>query len=95
MWGVAKPLGPYGRRGCVAGPLGPVWPQWEQVQFPWPRMGAVGHGRVLGPVLAPWKWGLSPGPCMVTVGAWPCPWAAYGRRGDVAGTLGSVWPPWK
>ena len=26
----------------------------------------------------------------VTVGAWPVPWAPYGRRGGVANPLGSV-----
>jgi len=27
-------------------------------------------------------------------GAWPVPWALYGRYGSVAGPLGPVWPPW-
>jgi len=45
---------------------------------------------------------------MTAVGAWPVPWDPYGRRGsvarplgsygrreDVAGYLGPIWPPWK
>jgi len=31
---------------------------------------------------------------MAAVGAWPVPWAQYGRRRGVAGLLGPVWPPW-
>jgi len=31
---------------------------------------------------------------MATVGAWPVPWATYGRLGGVAGALGPVWSPW-
>ena len=30
---------------------------------------------------------------MAAVGAWPVPWATYGRRGGVAGPQGPVWPP--
>jgi len=33
---------PYGRRGGVAGPLGPVWPPWGRGRSPGPRMAAVG-----------------------------------------------------
>jgi len=28
------------------------------------------------------------------MGAWPVPWAAYGRLGVVAGLMGNVWSPW-
>jgi len=31
------PWAPYGRRGCVAGPLGPVWLPWGRGRFPRPR----------------------------------------------------------
>ena len=32
----------YGRRGGVAGPLGPVWPPWGRGRSPGPRMAAEG-----------------------------------------------------
>jgi len=31
---------------------------------------------------------------MAAVGASLDPWASYGRRGGVAGPLGTAWPPW-
>jgi len=66
--GVAGSLGPYAGRDGVLGPLVPVWP--------------------------PWGCGRSPGPRMAAVGAWPVPWAPYGRRGGVAGPLSNEWPSW-
>jgi len=71
---------PYGRRGGVAVPLSPVWPQWKRSRSP-------------GPVWPPWGRGRSPGPHMAAVGAWPVPWAPCGGRGGVAGPLMPVWPP--
>jgi len=60
-----------GRRGGVAGHLGPVWPPWGRGRSPGPRVAAVGAWPVL------WA------PCGA-VGAWPVLWAPYGRRGGVA-----------
>jgi len=31
----------YGRRGCLAGPLGPMWPPWGRGRSPGPRVAAV------------------------------------------------------
>jgi len=128
------PWAPYGRRGGVAGPLGPVRPPLGRGQSPGPCKAATGRGRSsrprmasegawlvpwalyacragvvgpLGPVWPPWRRGLSPGPRlaarghvrfpgprMVVVGAWPVPWAPYGRRSGVSGLLGPVWLLW-
>ena len=58
-------------------------------------------------VWLPWGRGLSPGPRVAAVGAWPVPWAScghlgawpvdwvsWGCRGGVAGPLGFVGLPW-
>jgi len=84
----------YGRRGGGAGPLDPVW-------LPW------GVAGPLVPEWPPWLRGLSTGPLMDDVGAWPVawcpygrrggvvgPWVSHGRRGGVAGFLVPVWPLW-
>jgi len=57
-WQVPWP--PSGRRGGVAGRLGPVWPPW-------------GRGRSPGHVWPPLGRGPSPRPRMATVGAWLVP----------------------
>jgi len=69
--GVARPGSPSGRRGGVARPCVPNG-----------RRGGVAHP--LGFVWPPWGRGLSPGPRMTAVEAWPIPWAPYGPRGCVA-----------
>jgi len=40
-------------------------------------------------------WGRIPSPAlqMAAVGAWPVPFALYGRRGGVARPLSLLWPP--
>jgi len=91
--GVARPLGPYGPRGVVVRTLGPVWPPWGRDPSPGPCMAAVGRGVFFGPVLPPWGRGPSHGLRMATVGAWPVPFAPYGRRGGVAHPLCTVWLP--
>jgi len=78
-WPVA--YAPYGRRGGVARPLGPVWPPWKLACR-------------LAPVWPPLGRGSSFGSRILAFGAWPVPWAPYGRRGGVARPLGPVWPPW-
>jgi len=50
----------YGRRCCVACPLGIVWPPWGRGPYPGPRMAVVGV----------WPLPLAPSNC---VGAWPVP----------------------
>ena len=94
------PWAPSCRRGGVAGPLGPVWPQWRCGRDPGPRLAAVGawqgpwapsrcrgvvHARFPWPCLADLGRGHSPGPCLVAVGAWWVPWVLSDRRGGVAG----------
>jgi len=69
------PWAPYGRRGRVVGPLGPVWPPWG-VACP---LGTVGLQCVRGP---------SSGLCRAAVGAWTVPRSFYGRGGGMAGSLG-------
>ena len=71
----------YGRRGCVLGPLHPVWPWWGRRRSPRPRW-------------PPWGRGRFPGPRTVGMGAWTVLSAPYGQRRGVAGRLGTVWPPW-
>jgi len=93
MWAWHVRMAPYGRRGswlvpfapdgCPGGvprPLGFVWPSWER--GPSSRL-----------CMAACRRGLSPGPRMASVGAWPIPRASYGRRGVVAHPLGPVWQP--
>jgi len=71
---------PYGRRGGVAGPMGPEWPPFGRGWSPEPRMVAVGAW--------PFPWATN-GCC----GVWPVPWAPNGCRGGVAVPLGLVWWP--
>ena len=78
---VAGLLAPYGRRGGVPVPLGPVW---------LPR----GHGRSPGPRIAAVELWPVPWARMVAVGAWWVSCVPYGRRGGVVGVLGLVWKPW-
>ena len=67
----------YGRRGGVAGPLGPEWPPWGRGRSPGPRLKAVGAWGVtwapdgrrgdvagpLGPGRLPWCRVENPGEC--------------------------------
>jgi len=63
-----------GRRGGVARPLGFVSPPGK-------------CGLSLGLLWLLWGRGLSFGLRVATVGAWPVPWAPYGRSGGVAHPL--------
>jgi len=52
---------------------------------PWGPYGRCrGVAGPLGFVWPLWGRGLSLGPCIAAVGAWPLSWAPYGWRGDVA-----------
>jgi len=71
----------YGRRGGVAGPLGPVWLPWKSGWSAGPRMAAVGAW------LVPWAPYVRRGGVAGPLGpVWP-PW---GR----AVPLSPVLPPW-
>jgi len=74
------PWAPSGRRGSLAGPVGPVWQR----------------GGVAGPLSSiwpPWWRSWSPGFNLPDVEALPVSWAFSGSRAGVAGLLGSIWPP--
>jgi len=81
VWAWPVPWAPCGRRGGVAGPLGPVWQPWGCYRSPERRVAAMGRG-------------LSPGNRRVAVGAWPVFWALLLSRWGVDGPLQLVWPPW-
>jgi len=78
-WSVSS--APYGRRGGVAGPVGPGW-QLRVVAGP------------LGIGWLPWGRGRCCGFRMAAVGAWPVFWVPYGRRGGVPSPMDPVLPPW-
>jgi len=42
VWAWPVQSASYGRRGGVAGPMGPVWPPWGRGHSNGPRMAAVG-----------------------------------------------------
>jgi len=101
--GSLGPVWPFRKHGLS---LRPMWPPWGRGQFPghvspwvvarllgpvWPPWGVAGS---LCPVLPPRVCGLSCGPCVAAMGAWPIPWAPCGRRGCVDGPLGLVCSPW-
>ena len=100
------PWAPYGRRGYVDVPLGPVWPPWRRRQSRGPCMDAGSlagpltpygcHGGVaglLGSVRLPFGRGRFSGPCMAAVGAWPVSCGTLGCRGGVASPVGLVCMP--
>jgi len=79
--GEAGLLGPICPPGCCGQSPGPLWLKW-------------GCGWSPETVCLPLGHGLSLGPHMATVGAWPFALASYGCRGGGAVSLGPVWPPW-
>jgi len=100
------PCSPRGRRGGLAGQLGPVGPPWGRGWSPGQCMAPV--GGVAGPLSPVWPVGRgrflgfegpllghcrSPGSRMTVEGTWPVPWSPYGRRGGVAAPLGPALPP--
>jgi len=104
------PWVPYGCRGGVAGPMGPIWLPWGRGRSPGPRNAAVGvwpvawarygcRGGVAGPLGLFWPQGGVAGPLgpYGHRGGVAGPLDPYGRRGGggVAGFLGPVWPLWR
>jgi len=94
LWAWPVPWTPYSRRGGVACILNPVRPPWGRGRSPGLCIAAWGVDLPLGTILPPWGRGRSPGPSMAALGAWPVPWAPYGRREGVSGPLCPVWSPW-
>jgi len=75
---------PYGRRGGVASPLGPVCLPWGRGRSPGPRMAAM----------EAWPVDWIPYVCrggVAAMGKWPVPWVPYGRRGGVTVPLRPAW----
>ena len=75
---------PWAPSGCRRGTAGPLSIVWLPLVRGW-SPGRIWRSRGRGPL----SW-----PRMVAVQAWPFPRALHGRRGGVAGLLGTVWSPW-